>query len=747
MRTLRRAFAAVMLLLVTFAGAAPAFAQEDERSPRRILVLSLPGVTWEDIVDGELPALEELLAAGAIADLAPRSVHHNSSPADAYLTISGGTRAVGDDATDGLQLHRDEEFEGEAAESVYRRRMGRSTDAEMVSLGWPVLVKENRPQPYDVELGLLADTLRKANLSSAVIANADGLEGTRGALYQRQAALALSDGRGTLDGGAIGPDLLEPNAASPFGLRLRRESVVSAFETAWTDASDGGVVLVEASDLARTIRYRPLVASDRFEALRAAAYAHSNDVVADVLDEVDLSRDTVLLVAPYVASGQRGLTLAALAGPGVDSGYLRTASTQRAGIVSLVDVAPTVLHQLDIARPDSMEGRPFEIIPNDTSLAQRQKRLVDINDASLFRENLLFPTTLVLVLIFGGVAAATVAAIAGQWGPRARAVISFVALVDLAGLPASYLARGFPLEDVGVAGYWILLAALALLIASAAAVVGRLTRSKVASLVLVLALDVLVLVGDVLAGSELHLSAAFGYSPTGNSRLYGISNYSFGQLSAASCLLAAFLAWRWPTRPGRLGAVGLLVAVLIVLGVPIWGSDVGGIIAFTPTILVFVALLYRLRVSWRLLFIVGALTMLAVVVFGFVDLARPPQQRAHLGRLFERIGREGAQPLMSIMERKLLANLRVTTSSFWVAAIPIGIALWAFLRRWSTRPLAAVHERIPTLHAGLVAGVVAAVLGSLVNDSGAIVGGVATLVLGVAMAHLALTSPSRSAES
>lgn len=740
-----RALAALSLAIVAVLTASPAVAAQDDRRPRRILLLSLPGVTWQDVADGRLPSMQELLAKSAVADLAPRSVHHNSSPADSYLTISGGTRAVGDDATDGLQLQRDEEFEGEPAESVYRRRMGRATDAEMVSLGWPILVKENRPQPYDVELGLLAETLRNKGMAAAAIGNADGLEGTRGALFQRQVALAMSDRDGTLQSGAIGAELLEPDASAPFGLRMRNDVVVGAFEDAWADASKGGVVLVEASDLARAIRYRPLVASDRYESLAEAAYGHTDELIEDLLADVDLSRDAVLVVAPYLASGQRGLTVASLAGPGVDVGYLRTASTQRAGIVSLVDVAPTVLEQLGIARPDSMEGRPFEVVRSGQSLEARQRRLVEINDASLFRENLLFPTTLVLVLIFGGVAAATVAAVAGGWGARARSVISFVALADIAGLPGSYLARGFPLEDVGVAGYWALLAALSLAIASVALAIGRVLRSRIAPLVVVLALDLLVLVGDVLMGSELHLSAAFGYSPTGNSRLYGISNYSFGQLAAASCLIAALIAWRWATRTGRLTAIGLLVAVLVVLGVPIWGSDVGGIIAFTPTILVFVALLYRLRVSWRLLFAVGALTVLAVVVFGFADLARPPQQRAHLGRLFERIGREGAQPLISIVERKFLANLRVSTSSFWVAAIPIGIALWAFLRRWSTRPLAAVHAHIPTLHAGLVAGVVAAILGSLVNDSGAIVGGVATLVLGASLSHLVLTdsaSPS-----
>jgi hypothetical protein len=252
---------------------------------------------------------------------------------------------------------------------------------------------------------------------------------------------------------------------------------------------------------------------------------------------------------------------------------------------------------------------------------------------------------------------------------------------------------------------------------------------------------------DVITGSHLSLSAAFGYSPTGNSRLYGISNYSFGQVAAAACLLAALIASRWPTRRGVTAAIGLLVAVLVVIGVPTWGSDVGGIIAFTPTILVFAALVtgYRLRVRNVLIGLV--VTGAAVTAFGLIDLARPEGERAHLGRLFERVGNEGLEPLISIMERKLLANLRVTTTSFWIAAIPVAVAFLIFLARYPTRPLAEARSRIPTLQAGVTSALVAGVLGSLVNDSGAIVGGVTLTVIAVALAWLALKTAGVPATS
>ena len=90
------------------------------------------------------------------------------------------------------------------------------------------------------------------------------------------------------------------------------------------------------------------------------------------------------------------------------------------------------------------------------------------------------------------------------------------------------------------------------------------------------------------------------------------------------------------------------------------------------------------------------------------------------------------------MERKALANLGVTTSSFWVAVIPVAVAFLVFLARYPTRPMAELYARIPPLRAGVWAAIVAAILGSAVNDSGAIVGGVTLFVLVLGLVWLAL---------
>lgn len=736
---IRRALALVLAVLALGAASPETASAQPTGAPepaRRVLVISVPGLTWADVEDHDLPHLERFFEDAALADLAPRGVSPRSGPGDAYLTISAGARATTERTVDGQVLALDEQSSGSAAGEIFARRTGISPDGDFVSLAWPALVRRNASQPYDAVLGLLATTLEDAGVDLAAIGNADGTDSV-GASYERQVGLAAADEDGVVADGALGEDLSVQDPTRPFGRRVDADRVVAALHDRWAAGGERQVVVVEASDLARTMRYRTMVGAARYRELWARALTEADELVGRLLAEVDDPRDAVLVVAPYNLVGDRDLTAVALRGPGVPPGYLRSASTQRAGFLTLVDIAPTILDRLDVPRPVEMEGRPAEVTRSDRSLSERVEHLVALNEASRFRERLLVPTTTAAVVVLALVLAAAVALHVSGRDPRWRGLLRFAALADLALLPWSYLARGFPLEDLGAGFYWAFVLVGAGASAAAAIALGRALARPRLPLVLVLTFMALVLVADVTTGSRLSLSAAFGYSPTGNSRLYGISNYSYGQLATAACLLGALLAGRRLPR-ARPAAVALLVATLVVLGVPKWGSDVGGVLAFTPAILVFAVVLWHWRIRVRTVLASVVATAAAITAFGFLDLARPPEERAHLGRLFERVGDEGLGPLFSIMERKLLANLRVSTSSLWVAAIPIALAFWLYLMRGPGRPIQGLRDRLPTLGAGLAAALVAAVLGSLVNDSGAIVGGVASMVLAASLLVLLL---------
>jgi hypothetical protein len=740
--TFRRALVLALLAAVLVGLAPPATASSSTEPSPRLLVVSIPGVTWADVQDHDLPNLEAFFADAALADLAPRGVRPRSGPGDAYLTISAGSRASTSAAVDGQVLGVAEQSSGSVAGEIFTRRTGiRPDGGEYVVLSWPALVRANDAEPYGAVPGLLADTLAEAGITTHVIGNADGTDSV-GASYERQAGLAFSTTDGVVPSASLKDVLNTEDATRPYGVRTDSDFVVERFTAAWNGPTGdaGHVALVEASDLARTLRYRPIVERGRYAALWEEALRDADALLGRLMAEVDPERDSVLVLAPYHLTGDRDLVVVGLRSPDLDVGYLRSASTQRSGFLTLVDVAPTVLDRFGVERPVEMEGRSAEIVGSGASLEDRIDRLVTLNAASRFRERLLVPTTVVAVVGLALIAAATAVVLARGGGQRWHPRLRFAVLVVLGILPLSYVARAFPLEELGILFYWSFTLGAALVAAAIVAVAAnRLGRPRLA-LVAMLALVSSVLVFDVMTGSRLSLSAAFGYSPTGNSRLYGISNYAYGMLGASVCVLAGLLAGGTPRDRARWLGLGLLVATLIVLGVPIWGTNVGGVLSFTPAVGMFVVVAWKVRLRLRTLLLAGLATVAAITSFGLLDLSRPAGQRAHLGRLFERLGDEGIEPLFAIMERKLLASLSVSTSSMWVAAIPVAIAFWAFLTRYPGRPLAPVERSAPALHAGLAAGLVVAVLGSLLNDSGAIVGGVTLLVLTASLIHLVLES-------
>jgi hypothetical protein len=731
----RRIVALCLLGAGLVTGAAPAAAGETA-AERRVLVFSIPGVTWTDVRDHEIPNLRAFLDESAVASLTlARTIPHDAGPADAYLTFGAGSRSIGRPNVDGDQVERDEVVAGGDVTELFTRRTGEAPDDPILSLGFATVVNENDDAPYDAVLGAVPDELREEGIRVGVVANADGVDGPGQSDRHRQAALALTSSDGGLQSGAVATDLLRPSATAPFGVELDPDRVIDEFQSMWR-GDDSVVALVEASDLARVQRYGRYATAAQRSAMRADALRDADELFGRILEDVDPERDVVLVIAP---TDRRRLTVAGLQGPGIDAGWLKSASTQRPGVVSTIDVGPTLLDQFGIDFTEDMEGRPFEVVADSASLASRTDHMIDDARGAARRSERLFPMTAMLVILLGIVVLATIVVVADPAGatPRRRHTVAALALFALAALPATLFVQLVPGHLGGLFQYTLLVAAIAAVLT---AFVWFVRPRPYGPLVAMLSVMLAVILLDAMTGSHLQYNAVFGYSPTSNSRIYGISNYSFGQVVAASLLLATSILTFVRSKHAFACACALLGFVLIVEGMPAWGSDVGGILAGVPTFLLFVYLIRRGKIRARTIVVAGVITLAAIGLFAGIDLARPEDERAHLGRLVERVNDDGFGPLFAIVQRKFEASLRESTRSFWVVAIPIGVGLIAALQYAGDRPLRRLRRDIPTLSITLVTLYAGAVLGSALNDSGAIVGGLLFFTLANALAYLAVES-------
>ena len=729
------ALAAGVLLLPARAGAAEPGAVD------RVLVLSVPHVTWSDLGHGDTPRLDALLDRSAIANLAVRGVRRRTTLGEGYATFSAGTRAGAPRFVDGLSFHPDETFEGVTAGEAFARRTGRPAEgAAALNLSVDAYHERNERLLFGGEVGALGAALAAGGVSVAVIANADRDPAVPEPIdYGRQAVTALMGPEGTLARGRVDAGLLRPETVAPWGRRLDPEAVAAAFDAVWQDRS---VVLVEASDLARADAAAELAPPGvhlRTQLMRDAL-RWTDQLAGAILSRVDMERHAVLVVGPSSPQNQARLTVAAVSVPGQAPALLRSASTRRSGFVVLADVAPTILELVGVERPTSMEGRPMGTGDRHGDAGDRRGFLIDTEAEARFRDQHVTPVALSFVGAQGVLAALAILVLGRRPPSRWRTVMEVGALWLLLTLPLTYLAGLFWFSDLGTSAYAAFVGGGSLVLALGARFLrridGRDGLGDILPVGVALAVMLAVIAGSAMTGSSLQLNTVFGDSPIVAGRFSGINNVTFAQLVTATLLLCALGFNRLAGRRRTVFVLGLLGAVLVVDGLPAFGADVGGVLAAAPAFVLVGGRLLGGRIGARTVVAAALGTVLALAAFVLFDLARPPDERSHLGRLVEQIDANGWGAFSQVVARKADANVSVITRSPWTPMVPAALAYVAFLVYRSPSTLAAIIRRLPQLRVALTGVGVAGVLGFALNDSGIAVPGMMLAVLNPVLIYL-----------
>ncbi|HEV2754880.1 MAG TPA: hypothetical protein VG318_03765 [Actinomycetota bacterium] len=695
---------AVALALVAAAPSPAAAAQADACA--NVVIVALPGVTWADLRRDEPPHLLALAERGSIGSVSVRTNTSRTTYASGFATVGAGTRvdapksagAAARPAPQRAELETDVRVAGIEAIAELAREAGYSTA---------------RP-------GALAAALDDRQVV-AIGSSSLGFDPPSPVGADRPVLLAAMDDDGVVDAAAVGPGLLRPDSGAPFGVRTDVDAVAAVAAQALEDPC--AVVVLDPGDLVRADTLAVLQPGD-VPAQRTAALLSADaqlGAVAELLDDDDLLL-AVTVTSPR-SEEETHLGVAAAAGPGFAAGArLESATTRKDGIVTLPDVAPTVLEHLGVDRPSSMLGRPWFAEPASGDLVAQA---VDLDEESVFSYG-------VQPGVATGFVVAQVAAYVGLlalFGLRRRgaavpegvpATALEVAALAVAAFPlASYLAGAGMTHELGVTGF------VALLLGVDAVLVGlafAALRSPLDRLLGVAAATLVVMVGDLALGERLQLNAVFGNSPIVAGRFAGLGNLAFSILGASALVTATVLVHRAGRGRGALAAAAAIFAGAVVVdGAPGLGSDVGGVLALVPGLAVTWILLSGRKVNARTALVAGLAGVLALGAFLAVDLTRPEESRTHLARLVENVADEGPAVFADTIERKVRTNLRIFGSTIWTYLVPPALLLLAVLLRKPPGRWQQLASRFPVIRSGLVGGLVLALLGFAVNDSGIVV--------------------------
>lgn len=420
-----------------------------------------------------------------------------------------------------------------------------------------------------------------------------------------------------------------------------------------------------------------------------------------------LRGDDLLIAIERPPPPPRELLTIGIAGRGFD-GDLTSPTTRSDGLVTTTDLGPTILERFGVAVPRQMSGRPIraEGGVDATAVSARAQRLSVIGKR---RNPVIFTNALLWLL-------AAVTAIVVTRGRAARTVLPWLALACVY-LPLPLLV-GATLEPTRLAerlivGFGAPLLALLTL---------RLVRGY-AALAVACAVTVGAYAVDVIAGSPLSSLSLIGPNPAIGVRFFGIGN----ELEATVAVLvpvgagAAVAAWskgRLDPQTRRTAALVFLGAgavTAVIFGLGRFGADVGAVIVLTIGAAVAAAVVSGVAGRRRTLMLVLAAPVLALAALAALDLALGGG--AHLTSTVLRGG--GASSLGDVFDRRL----RLSAKSFGHNAgspylyLSILVIVLAVVKR---RTIAATFERSPAALAGLCGAAAATIVGTLANDSGAL---------------------------
>jgi hypothetical protein len=460
-------------------------------------------------------------------------------------------------------------------------------------------------------------------------------------------------------------------------------------------------------------RLRRFVVAGPNEALPALGQNRLVIVESDVADLERLVPAAVgacLIVASGSVPDNEGHLGALAVSPecGLGRAGLVSPSTRQPGFVTLGDLAPTLLSLVGIDPPNAFEGG---VIRAARSISRA--RLVEEDRRAAVGQDSGTPVTVLFLL----------AAAAGFLGLARERVRLPVAAVLLGMPPALLLMMLLPWWRYGpLAGVMALLVIAGLL---AAAALRAFARDPPKLVLVSTTVTAAVIAVDALHRGTLELDAPMLNNAIGAGRFAGVGNVAFGFLIAASLAAGAVALDRYQRRALAAVVAGLAFSV-VADGAPMFGADVGGLLAGVPAVGALLIGWRRRLTRWAPLLFVAVGLGVGAGVAAF-DMTRPAGHQTHLGRTLT-----GGSAGQTIVRRELTALESIGTSAWVIIVVVVVIGLVVARHRLPTGPAA---------RAGLRGIAVAAIAGTVLNDSGVAVAGPVLFVTWAVA--LALLQPDR----
>lgn len=655
----------LMLCLVATISSSADAAQTDHK---KVLIIINDYMDTSDLIDSDTPNLNALVKMSGTGLINVRA--KNKVPASSYMSLASGVR-VATAAGSELAFNSGEAisklpnvFENSitptAAAQLFQEFTGKDAPANgVVNLFIePAITYAGTHNPIYVP-GQLGTTARQMHLKMGVLGNAD----TRSSLNRSAAVLAMDD-NGIVPLGNVGSDLLEPDPTFPGGLRTNPDRLIKVFKTLMKSCD---IMVVDMGDTARVESSRENCANYIVARQRQQALARNDYLLGQITKLVDLNKTMIIMLTPnanmdMIARGNFSLTPILVYKPGAGSGLLESATTRRPGLVSNIDLLPTITGYFD---KESLPGQMniiktsnngFKIIDEHRQFYERIR-----NSRNPLHYSFMLVAALMMLLGF----------LVHVRNSRSLFHYLDIAIFSTLSIPLVFLFLGYTAYRSLPLTIFI-----ALLSSFLVAFIVRKCFKPETALMLLTALTAILVAVDCFRGSPWMLISPLGSDAIAGGRYYGIGNDYMGILLATTIIssILIFSHFKKKTFGSTLLSLTPLIIATVAIGSPQFGANVGGLITAVVCMGIYFISTTQTKITLKRFVLIVFTAVLVVLVVAGLD-ARFSSNPSHAGKAINSLLTGGSSAFLSIVTTKLGILAGTVVHSSWTIILILALAV------------------------------------------------------------------------
>lgn len=688
----------------------------DTNNKGKVIYLSLNRTSLENLL--EIPIIKEkTLNSGYVALMTTKGDGSNTDQ-KSFASIGSGVRAnvLDEDYVKFETLNENEKTQFEAATGVKSWAIGN------------IKINRNINQNtdnggYGATLGMLGTTLNKNNLKVALLGNSD-IKKNDDLKKIRNLALVCMDENGRVQSGNV-DNINKKDDTMPFGISTDYDKLKSETKKYY---ENNDAIFVELGDTYRLDEYKNNLNENTYKSMKKKIYQNINDYLKEVF-EMAGKNDTIYIVSEFESNldyktKRRLSPVIKFEKDGY--GLLESSTTRNSGIVSNIDIGVDIINKFGL-KNELMIGKVFKNVQDENGIKKVLKdyeRIVSINT------------------IRASVVNSYVGIVSASW------VIAMIAILFKNKIPKKEKGLGRDqifkvLKELIKLGLIMPLAFLTAPVFQFKTPAGLVSGVLIVTIIYYLIgyflfrkddikqmgfyafLTIGLIIIDCVIGTPLMKSGIMSYDAINGARYYGVGNeYEGVTIASAVFALAVLLNYK---KISKWLAVVLSLVILITSAMPSMGANVGGAISECVAYLLFILLIFDVKLDLKKIIMIGVATVLVVVAFAGLDFLMGTE--SHLAVFTNQIIQEGPAAIFNTFGRKIQMNLKLAKSSVWVNILIVSIIIIGALIFKPSGYFKKIHDKYPMIFKGFMASFVGCIVTLLVNDSGIVAASTAAIYI------------------